>query len=496
MDGNLLTAAQQSSPRLVIVSNRVPADGATPGGLAVAMADAMRDRECLWFGWDGDAHAEASGDIRFRQDGRTTYALMSVAESDFAGYYEGYANSTLWPAWHYRLDLSTFDQRELDAYLQVNQVFAERLASLIRPDDIIWVHDYHLIPMINRLRELGVKNPIGFFSHIPFPSPEIFCAIPGCSLIAEGLLSADVAGFQSRQDKENFERYVATRLGGYWLPDGRISAGGHIVKPGAFPIGIDAAACRTLAVGAGATPELQRFRNQLGERPLVIGVDRLDYSKGLNERIDAFDQFLSGEQHLDARPTLLQIAPVSRGNVKAYVQLREQLEHRIGNVNGRHAELDWTPVQFLTTPVPRFQIAALLRIARVGLITPLRDGMNLVAKEFVAAQDPDDPGVLILSQFAGAAEQLTAALIINPHDTRQQARAIHQALEMPLEERQERHHALMVTLLRQDSAWWCNEFLGELASVQRWGARLASSIGDHFASASAPSPSRPQARRV
>ncbi len=469
-----------SQPRLVLVSNRVPAEEQSPGGLAVAMADAIQRRECLWFGWDGDAHARVSGEIRWTVRGRTSFGLMSIEQREFAAYYEGYANSTLWPAWHYRLDLSAFDQTEFDAYLRVNELFAEKLVQTIRPDDVIWVHDYHLIPLITQLRERGVRNSIGFFSHIPFPSPEIFDAIPGCRQLADGLLSADLVGFQAKQDRENFERYVATRLGGYWLSDGRISARGQIVQPGAFPIGVDAEACRAMAEASFSAPRIRRLRDQLGDRPLIIGVDRLDYSKGLTERVDAFDHFLSGQPPRDGLPTLLQIAPVSRGSVKAYVQLREQLEQRIGHINGKHAELDWTPIQFLTTPVPRNEIAGLLKLARVGLITPLRDGMNLVAKEYVASQDPSDPGVLVLSQFAGASEQLKEALIINPHDTRQQAKAIREALAMPIDERKARHQALMSTLQANDSSWWCNEFLNALSTVHQSPAGLADAIGGHF----------------
>lgn len=470
----------QSHSRLVVISNRVPAEGSAPGGLAVAMTDALSERECLWLGWDGDAHAKTSGEVRLRTDDKTTFALVSVAQDEFAKYYEGYANGTLWPALHYRLDLSVFDREEFEAYKRVNRLFAEKVAERLQPDDIVWVHDYHLITAISELRELGVSNPVGFFSHIPFPSPEIFDAIPGCRQLADGLLSADLVGFQAKQDRDNFERYVATRLGGYWLSDGRISARGKIVKPAAFPIGIDAGTCREMAETSFYTPRISRLRDQLGARPLIIGVDRLDYSKGLIERVDAFDHFLAGRQQHGDLPTLLQIAPVSRGTVSAYVQLREQLEQRIGRINGKHAELDWTPIQFLTTPVPRNEVAGLLKLARVGLITPLRDGMNLVAKEYVAAQDPSDPGVLVLSQFAGAAEQLKEALVVNPHDARQQAKAIRAALSMPIDERRERHRALLSTLETYDSSWWCSEFLGTLSAVQQSSAGLADAIGAHF----------------
>lgn len=469
------------SRRLVVVSNRVPARSSSPGGLAVAMADALSGRECLWFGWDGERGASQSGGLSLIEEGSMTYGLVEIGEDDFVGYYEGYANQTLWPAFHYRLDLSDFEQDAFDAYLRVNQLFARELAPLLRPDDIVWIHDYHLLAVPRELRALGVSNPVGFFSHIPFPSPEIFQAIPGREEIIDGLLSADLVGFQSNRDRENFERYVCGHMNGYWMPDGRVAARGKTVRSMAFPIGIDVDTFRTTASDAQQSKRVQRLAGHFENRDLIVGVDRMDYSKGLIERIDAFDDLMTSSPELREKASLVQVAPVSRGNVEAYARLREQLEQRVGHVNGKHASLDWTPIQFIASPVPRDEIAGLLRVARVGLVTPLRDGMNMVAKEFVAAQDPQDPGVLIISEFAGAAEQMREALVINPHNSSEQADAIRRALSMPLPERQERHAALLKTIKNYDSRWWCSAFLEELtATTTQDSSSIAAAIGNHF----------------
>lgn len=459
-------ASPLSGPgRLVIISNRVPHSATSPGGLAVAMKDALEGRDSLWFGWSGETSAEDPGEARSSQSGRTRFLVTDLREADYAGYYEGFSNRMLWPAFHYRLDLSRYSEDDYAAYRRVNALFARRLQPHLQSSDTIWIHDYHLLPLAGELRALGVRNRIGFFSHIPFPSPEIFHAIPHHDDLIEGLASANLVGFQSARDRANFERYLCQYAGGFWRADGRVCLNDKIISARSFPIGIDAADFRRMALAPDVAEIAGRLRRSAQGRRIMLGVDRMDYSKGLPERIEAIDVLFRMRPELAGTCELVQVAPVSRGGVPAYAQLRERLETAVGHVNGVYSTLDWTPIRFVANAVPRNEIAAMMRTASLALVTPLRDGMNLVAKEYVAAQDPDDPGVLILSEFAGAAEQLNGALVINPHNPADQAEAIHRALSMPREERVERHQTNIETLRAFDAKWWSTAFLDALTSL-------------------------------
>lgn len=447
--------------RLVLVSNRVPAHETTPGGLAVALKDALSVHDTLWFGWSGKLTERPGGLSSRVRRGKVEYAVTDLTQEEYDGYYAGYANKALWPSFHYRLDLAEYHPAEFAAYMAVNARFARELLQRISAGDQIWLHDYHLIPLAAELRKFGVTSQIGFFSHIPFPSPEIFRAIPQHAALARGLMTCDLVGFQSERDRSNFERYVAEEKATSSLA---ANGPGTVSEPRvlALPIGIDATGfAETAETSAGCAPAALRATGQ----HLILGVDRMDYSKGLVERVTAIETLLEGRPDLCERVSYIQVTPPSRGEVDAYARLRTDLETSIGHVNGRFSTLDWAPVRYLAQGLPRNELAGLYRDAAVGLVTPLRDGMNLVAKEFVAAQDPRDPGVLVLSEFAGVAEQLPEALIVNPHDPVQQARAIERALAMPLLERRERHAAMMQTLTRYDASWWCRTFLRELAAT-------------------------------
>jgi len=452
----------------VVVSNRVPADADNPGGLAVALKDALSGRESLWFGWSGDISADTET-VRTVTRGQAAFAVTDLTQEEHDGYYAGYSNRALWPAFHYRLDLSEFEESDFRAYMAVNARFARQIAELLRPDDIIWIHDYHLIPLAEALRALGVTNAIGFFSHIPFPPPELFQAIPQHRELAAGLMACNLVGFQSRRDRANFERYMIEKANGIWMPDGRVGAFGSISRAMAFPIAIEVDSFAETARAGAQMDTARRMMAAARGHAIILGVDRMDYSKGLPERLGAIGELFARHPELCGHATLLQIAPVSRGGVEAYAHLREEIEGLVGHINGEYAQIDWAPIHFMAQGLPREELAGLLRLARVGLVTPLRDGMNLVAKEYVAAQDPDDPGVLVLSEFAGAAEQLTGALIVNPHDMREQAESIRRALEMDLTERRERHAAMMEVLHQYDSAWWCASFLDALEKSREGG---------------------------
>jgi trehalose 6-phosphate synthase len=459
--------------RLVVVSNRV-ADPrkAAAGGLAVALGDSLNATGGLWFGWSGnvtEGGAAGEGDLHVQQAGAVKLATVDLSAEDHAGYYLGYSNGVLWPVFHYRLDLARFDADYIGAYRRVNQLFARKLMSLLRPDDIIWVHDYHLIPMAAELRAMGAKQRIGFFLHIPLPPQQIVAAIPQHAWLMRAMFAYYLVGFQSEADLQNFSRYVQAEAGAEDLGNSRFRAFNSTVKAGAFPIGIDVDEFAELTHAKEANDMYERMSEEYSRRKILLGVERLDYSKGLPQRLRTFKALLKKYPENLGSATLIQIASPSREDMGTYSDLRQELESLCGAINGDFGELDWMPVRYIHRMVARKRVPGLCRAAAVGLVTPLRDGMNLVAKEYVAAQDPADPGVLVLSRFAGAAEQMKEALLVNPYDTHGTAETVQQALQMPLEERRERHQALLSRIREQDIHWWRRSFLEtlrEAASVR------------------------------
>ena len=454
--------------RLVVVSNRVPlpTENARAGGLAVALGSAMEETGGLWFGWSGKRVRGQSGERHVERAGNVTYVTIDLTWVDFEAYYNGFANRTLWPLLHFRMDLVDYNRATWAGYTHVNALFAERLADELRPDDTIWVHDYHLIPLAQRLRERGVTNRIGFFLHVPMPSSDILAALPAHRDVFAALSAYDLVGFQTGRDLERFQDYVRLFGGGKVIARGELeNADGRRFRAGAFPISIDTQGIARQAQAAMRKTVVQRLHTSLTERAMAIGVDRLDYSKGLPERFRAFERYLDGHPELRGSLTFLQIAPPSRGEVPEYQQLRRTLEGLAGHINGLHASPDWTPVRYVNRNFPHDVLTGFYRIADICLVTPLRDGMNLVAKEYVAAQDPDDPGVLVLSRFAGAASELPEALLVNPYDVDGVAEAIAAARTMPLEERRARWRAMMDTLERHDISAWRRSYLDALAAA-------------------------------
>ncbi|SDM31664.1 trehalose 6-phosphate synthase [Oryzisolibacter propanilivorax] len=454
--------------RLVVVSNRL-ADPRKPaaGGLAVALGESLARTGGLWFGWSGtvdDAAGPGEGQVHMRKAGSVTLATVDLNQEDFATYYQGYANSVLWPVFHYRLDLADFHSAYVDGYRRVNRMFAQKLLPLLRDDDTIWIHDYHLIPLASELRALGCRQRIGFFLHIPVPPPLILAALPHHPWLMRSLLAYDLVGLQSQADVSHLRRYLLSEMQAEELGDGRFAAHGRELRLQAFPIGIDVQEFERL----GAAPEAVQTRTALHQeysrRQLLLGIDRLDYSKGIPQRVRAFQQLLEKYPENRHSATLIMIASPSRDDVNAYADLRQELEGLCGAINGDYGDLDWMPLRYIHRVVARRRVPGLCRASRVGLVTPLRDGMNLVAKEYVVAQDPEDPGVLVLSRFAGAAEQLQEALLVNPYDTEGMADAIQTALRMPLHERQQRHARLMERIREHDVHWWRRSFLEALAA--------------------------------
>jgi len=452
--------------RLVIVSNRVPVpgkDAAGTGGLAIALREALKDGG-LWFGWSGDVAAETSSSAKIEPAGKLTFATIDLSRDDYEQFYVGFANSTLWPLLHFRTGLLEFERADLEGYMAVNRAFARALAPLLRPDDLIWVHDYHLIPLAGELQALGCMNRTGFFFHVPFVPPSVLSVLPRADQFLKMLCAFDVVGFQTKQHLNDFEDCMRTILGLSAVAGMGLQLDGHSTFAVTTPIGIDARSFARQAKRAVEGQSGRRLIESIGPRALIIGVDRLDYSKGLPNRFAAFARLL--ERHPEHRRHVhyLQISPRSREDVAEYQRLKRDLDRRAGEINGRFAEFDWVPLRYMTRGVARTSLAGFHRVARVGLVTPLRDGMNLVAKEFVAAQDADDPGVLILSRFAGAAEELDAAIIVNPFDADEIVEALHAALTMPLAERKARHEQLFQKICKTTAQTFCRDFLLALSA--------------------------------
>ena len=452
--------------RLIVISNRVSPptgeSGGAQGGLAVALSAALREYRGLWFGWSGNRTDEFTGHIELQRAHGVTTATIDLEDQDVDEYYNGYANRTLWPLFHYRIDLAEYDRSFGSGYRRVNQRFADTVTPLIDPDDLIWVHDYHLIPLGEELRERGLKNRIGFFLHIPWPPGRLLVSLPEHQKLVRSLLAYDVIGFHTREWLEAFRDYVVRELGGRMDEDGTLHVGDRSVHVAAYPIGIDYKEFTEAAGSADAREAFDRLRTSAGGKKVIVGVDRLDYSKGLQERFLGYQRFLENHPELRSELFLLQIAPPSRGEVAAYEEIRENLDGLSGRINGAFAEVDWVPIRYVNQGYPRAELAGFYRASQIGLVTPLRDGMNLVAKEYVAAQDPEDPGVLILSRFAGAALQMQDALLINPYSADEISEAIKKALEMPKTERIRRWENLMKSVREEDVVWWRHKFVSAL----------------------------------
>jgi trehalose 6-phosphate synthase len=461
--------------RLVVASNRIATErDAKPGGLGLAMLAALREQGGTWFGWSGRLVDEAP-EFHEERIGAVTYGTTDLTRAQHTAYYANFSNRSLWPLFHLRPSLVDFSRDAWQGYLDVNAAFAARLAPLIAPDDVVWVHDYHLIPLAAQLRKLGVTARIGFFLHTPFPPGDVVAMLPVHEPLFRMLGDYDVVGFQVERYLRAFRDYARNELGATIADDGRMSLPGseRTFVAQAFPIGIDVDEVRGLAESAVALPACRRLADSLRGRELVVGVDRLDYSKGLPERLRAFQHLLREHREHLGKVVLLQIAPASRTEVPEYRELRREIERIAGAINGRFADPEWVPVRYVNKPYQQSTLTGFYRLARVGLVTPLRDGMNLVAKEYVASQDREDPGVLVLSRFAGAAAQLDGALLVNPYDVEGTGDALSAALSMPLAERRARWATLMDGIEREDIGWWRDAFLAALHATPDRAAREA-----------------------
>jgi len=455
---------------LVVVSNRVSrakANEPMTGGLAAALLPVVEESGAIWVGSSGRVRdgnqKEPFAEIEAL--GAGALAMRDLPAAHYGGYYEGFANSALWPALHSRADLIHACHDDYLSYREVNAFMARALLRFQKPDTAFWVQDYHFLSLGAELRDLGITQPVGFFLHTPWPTRAVIGGVPHHRDLIEAMLAYDLIGFQTEEDCENFLTYVQCDLD-LAVHDGVVTSRHGETRAAVFPIGIDPEKFAQLAAKASTHPDVSRLRRSLHGEKLAIGVDRLDYSKGLVNRIRAFDRMWTLQPQLRRTVSLLQIATPSRGAIEAYGNLQSEVAKLVSDVNGSHGEVDWTPIRYLNKGYGQAVLAGLYRTAQVGVVTPLQDGMNLVAKEYVAAQNAADPGVLVLSKFAGAANELDTALLVNPHDIDGMARTIAIALSMPLTERRMRWEAMMTNLRSHTIQDWFADFVDALQDTQ------------------------------
>lgn len=436
---------------------------ASAGGLAVGVQSALRESGGIWFGWSGELVAEPEQrQLREVERNGIAYLLADLTEAEHNAYYGGMANRTLWPLLHYRIDLTSFEHDWYRVYREVNAHFAELLAARLGPEDRVWVQDFHLIPLGQELRRRGFGGRLGFFLHVPFPPAQIFMTMPWHRELAQDLATHDALGFQTPIDRDHFVDYIRHELAAEPLDDGRLQVGDHALRAEAVPIGVDVKDFERLTASREAKRQAEMLSETLGDRCLIVGADRLDYSKGILERLRGYHTLLIDHPQHRRRVVLMQISAPSREDLPEYRDLRRSIERLVGHINGRYGEADWTPLRYLNRTHSRRALAGFYRLARACLVTPLRDGLNLVAEEYVVAQDPEDPGVLVLSRFAGAACFLDGALIVNPYDVFGIATALDRALTMPLAERQDRHRTMLAAIRTNDIAAWRQRCLAAL----------------------------------
>lgn len=474
-----MTETEHSRERLIIVSNRLPlrvtreSDGSWhaksgTGGLVTALAPILRDRGGVWIGWPGITEEEAPADLTEglqTTSGELGYRIHPVllTRDEKRDFYEGFSNEIIWPIFHDLQTLCNFNPRYWEAYQAVNRKFAEAIAQEWTPGDYVWIHDYHLMTVALELRRLGVAGRLGFFLHIPFPPLDIFLKVPWRLEILRALLEFDLVGFQTERDRRNYVQCVRALVPGVlYKGRGRVVAArlaGREIRTGSFPISIDAGGFAELADTREVAEAAWYIHENLPERKIILGVDRLDYTKGIPYRLDAYRDALIRYPDLRGKVSLMQVVVPSRTGVPEYQDLQSEIEQLVGAINGQFTRSGWVPIHYIFRTLDRTELLGYYRACEIALITPLKDGMNLIAKEYCASQTHND-GVLILSEFAGAAPQLqNGALLVNPYHIRDVADAIHTAFEMEEPERKSRMRRLRQAVRRQDVFWWVDSFL-------------------------------------
>lgn len=454
--------------RILVVSNRVAplSEGQAPtGGLAVGVLGALKEVGGIWMGWNGEIARESGTPLAQQDSGEISLITWPLSQYDYDTFYRGFANSVLWPVFHFRTDLLHYRDEDYEGYKRVNRIFAERLQRMARPGDLIWVHDYHFLPLAQYCRELGMQHKFGLFLHIPFPSDQVFRTIPHHADLARAMAAFDLIGLQTGDDLQAMRDYYERHLGAACSHDTLVLKG-KATRLGVYPIGVSPEDIQALSREHRSSRESIKLKSGLQHRRLIISVDRLDYSKGLVERFRGFERLLDTRPRFRGQVSFVQIAPPSRADVHGYRSLRRLLEQTAGRINGRWTELSWTPIRYMNRSFDRATLMSFFRASQVGLVTSLRDGMNLVAKEYVAAQPEDDPGVLVLSEFTGAARELSeGALLINPYDTAGMARALRSALDMQPAERRRRHEIMMEVLRKNSLTAWRERFIEDLGGI-------------------------------
>jgi trehalose 6-phosphate synthase/phosphatase len=467
-----------SRTRLLIVSNRLPvtitseAEGEftidrSSGGLATALSRTHAERDSLWIGWPGGQFDEPKTQNRIeallRQEQRCVPVFLSA--EDIEQYYHGFSNRALWPLLHYFVTYFTYDEEEWEAYERVNRLFCDAILREAQGNELIWVHDYHLFLLPEMLRQHLPEARIGFFLHIPFPSSEVFRILPCREALLRGLLGADLIGFQTFSNMQNF-LWSVYRVLGIDAETGFLSFGGRQIAFGVHPIGIDPKQfLDAIHTDAATQDEMQSLDQSLGSRKLILGMDRLDYSKGIPARLRAYQRFLHTYPEWRERVSFIQIAVPSREQVPAYQELKRQVDELVGEINGVYGTTTWTPIQYVHRNLPFHQICALLRRADVALVTPLRDGMNLVAKEYVACQE-NRAGALIIGEFAGASAEMGEAFFVNPYDVDGMAARLYEVLSIPEDVLAERMSTLHKRICTHSVDIWAETFLSGLEQVR------------------------------
>ncbi len=462
--------------KMIIVSNRLPVSISktggkikvkrSVGGLATGLGSFYKDYKSVWIGWPGIASERIRGEktvIRELLD-EENCAPVFLSQKDVEKYYYGFSNKTLWPLFHYFTQFVIYDDSFWKNYVSVNREFARAVLKVADKDDIIWVHDYQLMLLPMMLRKKLPDNPIGFFLHIPFPAFEVFRTLPWRKEIIEGLLGADLIGFHT-YDYATYFLDSVRRLFGYESTLGRINFKDRIIKVDAFPMGIDYDKFANASKDPAVQKSVKSVRRTVGERKVILSVDRMDYTKGILQRLDAYDKFLDTYPQYKGKVTMILVAVPSRSHVEQYASLKKSVDQKVGAINGKHGMIDWTPIHYLYRSLPFNRLTALYLVADIAPITPLRDGMNLVAKEFIATKT-DGRGVLILSEMAGAAKELDGALIVNPNSDDELIEALKTAIEMPVKEQVERNRMMQERLKRYTVTHWAQDFIKVLHEVK------------------------------
>lgn len=474
--------------KLVVASNRLPVRISRTrseikieqgsGGLVTAISPVLQRTGGVWVGWDGDPKGDASHDAIRNAGKRFGYGLLpiSLREKLVKDYYWGFSNETLWPLFHDLLDRARFSREYWQAYCEANQKFAEAASKAAGKDGLVWIQDYHLMMTAKYLRQARTRPVLAFFLHIPFPAADLFLRLPWRDEFIDALLLYDVIGFQTERDRRNFLQCVRTIY-----PESRISGNrrlsiverrGERAVVGSFPISIDYEAFRKLSLSEDVVRMATELRTRMGDRKLVLGVDRLDYTKGIPYRLKAFDLALQKYPEIRSRVTLVQVVVPSRTHVPEYAEMKREIDEMVGRINGKYTVAGWTPIHYIYRSLPRPELVSLYRASDVALLTPLKDGMNLIAKEYCASCSNEEAGVIILSEFAGAAVQMRQrALVVNPYHVEHVADQIYEACFMPAKEKRERMQRLQSQVRKNDIYRWSEQFLGAAAQVRKGGLR-------------------------